>query len=261
MKLVFFFTFWLCLFSQQLDACSCNNIPTLCEEAHKVETNARMLFWIGELINTVQLGNDRFVAKFKVVEVLSGEIILPDSPLAKDNSIYENTTSEIWVFGGSGAECLYESFDSLSLFACSYYDGYIPDICSTSYLSIDDSMNVTGYIYETFVTETVSLEEIRAIIETKCPTIINTNDITELIAKNIYLKSNVINNSLSFEFENQWISDTELRLISSNGTCFQKVDLFYDGSYTLNTSELPSGMYVLQFVSDENQHCIKIMKQ
>ena len=259
MKPLFLFLFFLCFSFQSVYACSCENIPTLCEQMHQSKDDERMLVWIGNLIDTIQLEDGFFAAKFSVVEIISGDIILPDSPLADEDSEYENSDTEIWILGGHEAACHHSSFDSISLFACSYYNGmYAPSICATSYLPVNESMEVSGTIYENDVFETVTLDEVRSILDAECSS--NTEDISSLIDQSISFESNVIDHSLNFYFDNRNVIDLEVNLISYDGKLLESKFLNQSGNYTFNTTHLPAGLYIVQFTTKGQLYSRKLVK-
>ncbi len=134
-QLILFFFF----FTNVAFACSCENVPSFCQSTVYTSDQETGLVFLGELLESEPWENWGIAKKFKIVEILSGEIVLPESPLANDIE-FENTADEVWVLSGDGGTCLYGmEDDGLALFSVTYGDwfGYVPSICSNNYLSVD----------------------------------------------------------------------------------------------------------------------------
>ncbi len=153
----------------QLFACSCEYVPSFCEVAHTAADNDNGLVCVAQFLELEEFEIGTFAYKFKILDIIAGTVVTGDSPLDNDNG-YENTDSTIWVLGGESATCLYTFEHSRAVFAFHYGDwfGYVPSICSTSYLAVDDNDNVEGTVYSETSFDVVSLDDIKNILDASC---------------------------------------------------------------------------------------------
>lgn len=255
-------TFFLFLSANVSFACSCENVPSFCETVVLTEQNERGLVFIGEYVESLPWESGTNAKKFKIIEILSGEIILADSPFVNDNE-FKNTEDEVWVLSGSGATCLYEMETAgKAIFSCAYGEwfGYHPSICSNNYLAIDENMNVYGTLYDNSNWESASIEELVDVIKNDA-CVSSTDDFTASFKRGLVLRNTIITNEISFDLYKISIEDLEVELYNAQGKLVisKKVETALNNS--ISTNKLSYGIYFLSFVKDRNRYTVRIVKQ
>ncbi len=257
-SLLTFFIF----FSKIGFTCSCENVPSFCQSTVEVSQHETGLVFLGEFIEAQEASDFYGIAKkFRIVEILSGEIILPNSPQANDNE-FENNAEEVWVLSGESATCLYEMQNGLGIFSVYYGEwfGYSPSICANNYLPVDENMNVSGTLFDPFEWETIAYQELISIIKNNgCVT--STNDFNTAMQAGLQLQSNIFSSAISFSLSNVEIDHLEVEILNAMGQIVIAKKVEQAAQNKIETHKLASGIYFLSFVKDRHRYTVKMIKQ
>lgn len=87
-------------------------------------------------------------------------------------------------------------------------------------------------------------------------------DDANFVSSSYYTYPNPVNDRLTISFSNTAMKESTLRLFSMDGKCMLANDISFNSNqeYSLNVSNLPAGMYVLDLQQGEKHEQQKIVK-
>ena len=240
-------------------ACSCFTIDGFCAHAEEISKVSNGLVWIGEFIETQpSSGFATTASKFRIKEIIAGDVILPENPIA-DGSEFKNSLQEVWVFGGSGAACMRFIKDQDAVFACQYSEGlgYTPTICAHDYLPIDNQGKIDGFIHNTDHNLKISVDKLKRELA-DCLTAYQPCFSDQKVVFSII--QNPIEDVLTFSVNEKFVDYGKVSIHDISGRLIRQ----YKSIATLNqipVKELPNGIYLFSFEYNACRYRTKIIKQ
>ncbi len=245
---------------QSARSCTCVG-SNFCVNINEHFSDANDLIFLGTFIKSEEPIESFVPMQYKVEEIFSGEIVTPSSPLYNGEE-FINTDSTVWILAGSSAICMPDLVDQSAVMAIGYNHqngvitipafGYTNYICSISYLPVSDDGFVSGWIYEDFQEDTVSIEEFRSVFHSSCA---GTNSTSEIFsADDFVVQPQPTTDHLNI-FVPDSFTDWRITLYDMNGRSIRTIY-----TQTVDLTALDSGVYIMTFERDRYRFTKRIIK-
>ena len=244
-----------------LHSCSCV-ANSFCDHLDRFTDSDNDLVFLGSYIQSADPISIFVPMQFKVEQIYSGEIVTPDSPLYTGEQ-FINSDSTVWIIAGNSSVCMANILEEPAIFAVSYREnngfsvpaeyGYSTHVCFISYLRSTEENKVSGWIFEPFKDDTISIDSFQEFFDSGCSdSLTSTEELEETYTFSVHPQPTTgqINITSSDDLSG-WVIDL-------HDVAGRSIRL--DSKNSMDIGFLRPGVYFLHFVKDRHRYVRKIVK-